>query len=167
MSALIRQFHNYKIYDIHQNKTPEIRAAIIEFWQRNRILPPGVDPAQRVDQVVLVSIHESGHIAGVTTVYQEDLRHIGCDDSFGKKYYFYRMFIQPRDRVPRMMDFMLKMTFDVLQSIKMPDKPEGLIVVFENRKASRRGVRRVIEKLGFIQIATDPRGNACYMRDFS
>jgi hypothetical protein len=47
-----------------------LRGEVVEFWRAHHALPPGVDPLQRVQQVVAVAKGAGGRIAGVISAYK-------------------------------------------------------------------------------------------------
>lgn len=95
----------------------------------------------------------------MTTVYPSMLNR-------SRKFYFYRMYIQPADRVFGMMRFMTLRTLDHLRSLKIKDKPEGMAIVMENIKLMRPGICREFERAGFTCIGRTDEGFDLWTYEF-
>jgi hypothetical protein len=54
------------------------------------------------------------------------------------------MFIDPSARVYRMMEHMTRLTHESLKGFDIPNKPAGMVVVTENRKLMRKGMKRML-----------------------
>ncbi len=83
-----------------------------------------------------------------------------------QKYYAYRMFIQPADRVSGMMRFMERKTREHLRGLKIKDKPAGMSIVTQNIKLMGPGMRREFERAGYTCIGKTPRGFDLWINDF-
>lgn len=161
------ELHGYRLVNVYQKTTPEIRQAIIDLWSRNRVLPRGADADARAQQVVLLAIKaESGQLVGVSTIYPETMAHIGRSDHDGTPYFFYRMFIQPDDRIPHLAVRMIYLTFELIRDLPMQHKPKGMIAVAENPRLADKTVQAAFLRAGSIIDGTDARGHIVYRRDF-
>lgn len=146
-------YHGYTIYNVYKTVSGDLRDEIIDLWRRNRILPGPEEARRRVDQVVLAIRNPAGQVVGVTTVYTGDFQ------QRGNVYYFYRMFIQPSDRIPGLMRSVTLRTRDLLRERHTPDGPRGVIIVTENAKLMRPGMRRMFERNGYEYMGRGPKGN--------
>lgn len=148
-------YHGYTIYNVYHAVPAGLRDEIIDLWRRNRILPHPDEAERRVDEVVLVIRGPAGQIVGVSTVY------IGDFQQPGNSYYFYRMFIQPADRIPGLMRFVALRTREILKAQHVPgtDGPQGVIHVNENQKLMRPGMKRMFERNGYEYLGRGPKGN--------
>jgi len=125
-----------------------------------RAVPTEARARSRCGDVVLVARNPDGEIVGVSSVYREHFR------GAGEVYWFYRMFIRPPDRVPGMMRHMTALTRDHLRGLDVPDKPRGVIIVTENPKLMRRGMRRVLERLEFTYVGATAKGQDIWQLKF-
>ncbi len=164
--VLCGQFQGYALADVFEKTTPAVRDRIIHLWQRNKALPAGIDPEQRARQAALVAFDAAGAAIGVTTVFQGALAQIGLTDPAAERYYFYRMFIQPADRVAELMRVMTNTTYDLLRARQIPDRPAGMVFVSENRKLMRRGMRRKLLTHGYEFIGQNKLGQDIVRRRF-
>ena len=151
---------NHRIEYIYQRSRPRLQADIIEFWKRNSALPPGSDPQQRVREVVLVAFNASGEVVGVNTVFTGRLA------AGGPLLFFYRQFIQPADRVPGMMRFMIVRAWEALRDHSMEEKPVGVVFVSENPKLLRPGVVALLGRLGWHVSGKTPKQQEIWRKDF-
>ncbi len=152
-------YRDYRISTVYGRVDAELTQELVAFWLRNGALPNASRARQRAPQVVLVARNSEGRIVGVTTVY------VAAPKGRGR-YYIYRMFIQPTDRIYGMMISMVLSTRDYLQHLRTENKPCGLVHVSENRKLMRPGTRRLYEKHGYYCIGQTRRGFDVWISDF-
>lgn len=163
---ICKVFYGYTLWDVFEKDAPDLRNKVVALWRRNGALPAGVDPAQRAAQAALVAIGPSGEAVGVTTVYKGDLAQLGVSGALPESCYFYRMFIQPSDRVAELMRVMTNATYDILRACNVPDKPAGMVFVSENRKLMRAGMRRKLLVHGYEFVGQNDRGQDIVLRRF-
>lgn len=148
----VYQFGKHTVTNLYGRVKPMHAQKIIDFWRRNGALPAGAAAAERVHQVVCVAENAAGEVVGVNTVYRAP---------FGPQqepYFAYRMFIQPADRVPGMMRFMTVKAYEILKDCEMDNKPAGIVIVTENEKLMRPGMRALLGRIGYEPVGTDHRG---------
>ena len=157
------QWHygHYRIVDVFGRTTSEDRRRIIALWRRNGILPAGAAPERRARQVVLMALNTDEEVVGVNTVYRGRL------GPGGKDYFFYRMFIQPGDRVPGMMRFLTQQAFEVLRLAPVVNKPAGVVFNTENPKLMRAGMYAMLQRGGWTWLGRDARGQDLWRREFA
>ena len=139
------KYRDYRISSVFGAVDDRLAEELVAFWLRNKALRDREQAAERAQQVVLVARNAEGAIVGVSTVYPGRLNP-------DKRYYLYRMFIRPTDRIPGMMTSMTVATRDYLGGLKLEDKPGGIAIVAENPRIMRPGARRTLEKIGFACI---------------
>ncbi|NOY17759.1 MAG: hypothetical protein GXP23_12735 [Gammaproteobacteria bacterium] len=142
-------YNKYTITNVYGTATPDQQQRILDFWRRNNAIGNLQEAQQRVHQVVLIAEDEGKQVVGVSTAYIQQYQ------GDMKNYFFYRMFIEPGSRVYGMMEFMTQMTHESLKNFNMPDKPEGMIVITENPKLMRKGMRRMLARSGLEYIGKD------------
>jgi hypothetical protein len=76
------------------------------------------------------------------------------------------MFIQPPDRVPGMMRVMTLWAFEVLRDAAMPNRPAGMVIMTENPKLMRRGMRAMIERGGWRHLGQSRQRQDVWLRRF-
>lgn len=158
---------DYQFLNVFQRTTPPLRAAIAALWHRHRILPPNVDPLQRAHQVAVAIIRNNDTLVGVSTVYQGVIRQPQPAVAQDIPVYFYRMFIQPQDRVPELMRKVTNATFAILQALHRAGQAKGMAIVSENRKLMRPGLRRKLERNGYVLIGQNAAGQDVILRRFN
>lgn len=147
------EYHGYTIDNVYQAVSDGLRAEIVDMWLNNKIIPSRGMALRRVDQVFLSIRNPAGQLAGVATVYVDDFQ------QRGDSYYFFRMFIQPHDRIPGLMRFSAVLTRDLLRARHKPGGPQGIVHVNENQKLMRPGMRRMFERNGYEYMGRTPKGN--------
>lgn len=145
--------HNtYTIHNVYRRSTPEQSEEILAFWKRNNALPNAEEAQKRVKQVVMMVTGSGGEVVGVSTVYPGQIQ------NDNREYFFYRMFIQPGDRVFGLMTDVTQKTLQFLQKTEFPGKPDGLIIVTENPKLMRKGAMARLRRLGFQFLGKNAKG---------
>ena len=152
-------YRDYRISSVYGRVDAELTDELVDFWLRNGALPDAQTARQRAPQVVFVARNTEGRIVGVTTVY------VAAPKGRGR-YYIYRMFIQPTDRVYGMMTFLTAKTRDHLGGLDIPEKPKGVVAVTENPKLMRPAARREFERTGFTHSGKTGRGFDIWISDF-
>ena len=152
-------YHDYRIDYVYGHTTADQKRRVVDFWRRHRVLRNSQDAARRVDEVVFIAVDEHDRVVGVNTVYIE------CEPRNHKQYFFYRMFVQPGNRETRLMAFMTGKAFQHLKQLEMADKPAGLVIVAENPKLMRSGMRRYLERHGLSLCGTLVSGHDAQGRD--
>ncbi len=152
-------YSGYRILCVYGRVDSELAQELVDFWMGNKAMPNRRRARARVPQVVFIARNKAGRLAGVTTVYASMLNR-------NQQYYFYRMFIQPADRVSGMMRFMTIKTREHLSSLKIKDKPEGMAIVTENIKLMNRGMRREFERAGYTCMGKTGKGFDLWITEF-
>lgn len=151
-------YNKYRIIPVY-GKTDEVqRQDILRFWARNRAIGNPAEARRRTRDVVLIIRDEAGEVAGVTSVYVDQFQ--------GQRYYYYRMFIEPGDRVYGMMSFATGATRNLLRDLEVPDKPLGIVAITENVKLMRKGTRRQFERIGWEYVGKTENGLDIWKYDF-
>ena len=153
-------YHNYRLFVVYQRSTPEVRREIIRLWQRHNVVRDQREADLRSHQAVIIIRNEQNDLIGLSTIYTGEFL------QRGNLYYFYRMFIQPEDRIPGMMWEVTTRTFEVLQAHPVPGKPPGIIIVTENPKLMRPGMKRSFERHGWTYLGRGPRNNDLWSKLF-
>lgn len=144
-------YNKYTITNVYGTVSAEQQQKILGFWQRNNAIGNPQEARQRIRQVVLIAENDDKQVVGVSTVYIELFQ------GNMKQYFFYRMFIDPADRVYGMMKFMVQITHETLKNIDLANKPDGMVVITENAKLMRKGMYRMLERGGMDYIGKDNR----------
>jgi hypothetical protein len=152
MTAPAYNYHGYKLYNVYQKTTPDLRREIIAFWQLNNAIPDLREADRRVHEVVCLIRNPADVIVGVSSVYTARAGNPPAS------YYFYRMFIQPGDRIYGMMRLVPIRTRDFLRDEMPEPKPCGLVIITENPKLMCKGMRRTFARHGFEFVGKDQGG---------
>jgi hypothetical protein len=156
----VRSFRDYRLLPVWQVVTPSVRERVCAFWLQERALPDRPTAERRAAELVYLIETATGELAGVTTAYAATAPRLG------KPFYFYRTFVAARHRRPRLPQFMLQATYDLLRERCPSDGPRGMMVAAENRKLTRRGTRRDFDRLGWRYLGLTPRGQHTWIRPF-
>jgi Predicted metal-binding protein related to the C-terminal domain of SecA len=152
MTAPVYNYHGYKLYNVYQKTTPDLRREIVAFWQRNKAIPDLREAERRAHEVVYLIRNPAEVIVGVSSVYTARAGNPPAS------YYFYRMFIQPGDRIYGMMRLVTIRTRDFLRDEVPKPEPRGLVIITENPKLMRKGMQRVFARFGFEFVSKTQRG---------
>jgi hypothetical protein len=142
-------YNKYKLTYVLGAITPEQKQRVIDFWRRNNALGNPQEANRRVNQVVMMSENEDNEVVGVTTVYPQPFI-VNM-----RPFLYYRMFIQPSDRVFGMMEYMTQLTHQSLKDADIPNKPDGMVVVTENTKLMRKGMKRMLRRSNLEYIGVN------------
>lgn len=165
--GIYARLHDYKMIPVFQNTTPEVRLQIIRLWKSNGIFfPPGVEMEERAKQVVFLVAGPQNNLVAVNSAYIDDLLETGIEHAPPDKFYFYRMFIQPKDRIFNLAKKMIVNSYDYLKARPAAEAPKGVIMIAENQKLVKRAVQRGFKSIGWHSIGHDLVGNMILRRDF-
>ncbi len=162
-----RVFNGYRFYNVFGKTTALIRGNVQKFWQANNILPADIDPEARARQLAIVCVNDQNHIAGVSTAYKGSLAKHGVQHVSQEPYIFYRTFVQPQDRIPYMAETMTVTTYEILNDIAEMKQFHGMVIIPDNPKLLKPGIRRRFEKENFEVIGQTGRGTDVYCRYFT
>ena len=153
-------YGNYRIVDLYGQMIPHIADKIISFWRKNHALPANESGQERVRQIVLAAFNEKDEVIGVNTVYPGKLK------GDGPLFFIYRQFIQPEDRVFGLMRYMTMKAWAVLGDKEIEEKPEGVIIITENRKLMRPGIAALFNKWGWQHLGRSPKNEDIWLKKF-
>jgi hypothetical protein len=155
-------FRGYRLTPVYLGITDAERAEVIAMWRDARAFRDPSVAEQRSREVVLLVRHAaSGDLAGVSTV---ALKPRPAD---GRMLYHYRMFLRPEHRQPHLMRAVTNTTRDVLRDFRHPDaEPAGMLIVTENRKLMRPGLKRLLERHGYEYRGRERRGLDVWLARF-
>jgi hypothetical protein len=139
-----RYFHDYLLENVYLATTQPQRSEILALWRDGgESLEDMVEAERRSRETVFMVRAASGELAGVSGV--APVRVKG-----GRRFYAYSTYLREQDRVPYLMLAVLNATRDFLRSFQHPiAQPEGMLLVTENRKLMRPGMRKLFERNGY------------------
>lgn len=155
-------YGSYRLDNVYEQMHATLAEEIVELWQENRVVN-GAEARRRTAEVVLTIRDTSGTLVGVNSVYIQDFI------KGGNPYYFYRVFIRPEDRKSfGLRSFAGKTTREFLKSYVPTghSKPQGVIIVVENRKLTRPGAHRMLTRQGWTPLGKGPRGFEVWCDNF-
>lgn len=137
MSEII-SFKNYRLLPVWQASDADLRKAAIDFWLRSGILPDRATAEKRARQLVYI-IDNHHDIVGVSSAFAANAPHFNHE-----LYYFYRMFVQPPDRIYGLAHFTALKSAQYLQQTNTTGGPLGVLIAAENPKLTSH---RLMERL--------------------
>lgn len=154
------RLRDYRLDSVYLRTTEAERAEIMALWQSQGVVPDPAERLRRSHEVVLMVRNPAGELVGVSTVGLTRVQD-------GRVLYVYRMFLRPRDRVPQLMTTVTDGTRDFLRGFDHPQaQVAGLLIVAENRKLMRPGLRRTFERHGYQYRGTTPQGQDLWLAEF-
>ena len=146
------EIRGYRLTPVYGRVPPDVRDEIVGMWLAAGVLPPE-EARRRVDEVVCTIRAPSGVLAGVNTVYVQDV------PGTAGAYYFYRTFVRPADRgVPGLATGALKAAIAWLRGHPHPRKPLGVVAILENPKLMKRGPSARLRRIGLTLVGRDTAG---------
>lgn len=142
------KYYDYTLTPVYRQVDDAIADEIIRFWERNNAIPDPAERKRRVTDVVYTIRTNDGKLVGISSVY---IGKVGEETG-----YFYRMFIEPSHRRPGMMRHITNSTRDYLKQLSIPNKPGNMVIVTENPKLMRPGLRRMLRSNGYVYLGKTP-----------
>uniref|UniRef100_Q3ASM0 N-acetyltransferase domain-containing protein n=1 Tax=Chlorobium chlorochromatii (strain CaD3) TaxID=340177 RepID=Q3ASM0_CHLCH len=153
-------FNDYTLETVYLHISDAQRLEVMDLWQTENAITSAAERERRSYEVVVMVRHVSGAVVGVSTVTVRTA-------SNGKRYYYYRMFIHSSHRVPYLMRAVTNASRDFLATFRHPDgEVESFVVVTENPKLMRQGMRQLFERHGYTYKGKTSQGLDCWEYSF-
>ena len=150
----------YTLTPVYGRVPPGVRDEIVGMWLAAGAVPPE-EAKRRVDEVVIAIRGPSGALAGVNTVYVQDV------PGGAGPYYFYRTFVRPADRgIPGLTTAAFEAAVALLRDHPHPRSPRGVVVIVENPKLARRGAIARLKRVGLHLVGRDAQGRDVWCLKF-
>jgi hypothetical protein len=154
------EIRGFRLTPVYGRVPPGLRDEIVGMWLAADVLPPD-EAKRRVDEVVIAIRSPSGALAGVNTVYVQDV------PGGAGPYYFYRTFVRPADRgVPGLTTAAFKAAVALLRDHPHPRSPRGVVAIVENPKLARRAAVARMKRAGLHQVGRDAQGHDVWCLKF-
>jgi len=158
---MIMTFHDYRLEAVYLAVGDPQREEIIRFWREQRAVLNPTEAERRSREVVFMVRDGAGELVGLSTV---GLKRLPDED---RPYYAYRMFLRSQDRTPYLMRAVTNATRDFLRDFDHPQlRPAGMLIVTENRKLMRAGIRRYFERHGYRYRGRNRKGLDVWVVEF-
>lgn len=145
-----------KIENVWQRSTPDLQEEIMEFWETNRMLPPGTDARERATQAVQIVRSPQGKIAGLTTAGIVQFKQLN-----NNVFYLFRMAVLPEFRVPGIESKLIVDTRDILEAYAAKasvNKCIGMLTFVENPGVIANRTWAVWPASKMVYIGSDHKG---------
>ena len=134
---------DYRLENVYLRTTESQRCEILALWRDAGVVLDCGEAERRTREAVFLVRTASGELAGLSEVALVRVRG-------RRRFYAYTMLLRQRDRVPYLMLAVLNATRDFLHNFAHPKlRPEGMLLVTENRKLMRPGVRKLLARHGY------------------
>ena len=144
---------SFKVIPVWKQVTPELKAELVAFWERNRALGATADAELRAEQAACIGRDEQGALCAVGTATLRVLPRLR------QPTYYYRQFFDAAQRGQHQTVPFVGKVREVLQaynaSLATPESL-GLLVELENKLLSSRYTKA--SEAGFTFIGYSPRG---------
>lgn len=155
------RIQDYRLENVYLTISDAQRREAMALWQAEGVVPDAAERERRSHEIVLLARTPAGELAGLSSA---EIIHAAD----GRRFYNYRMFIKPSARIPYLMSAITRRSRDLLQAFSHPSGPlAGLIVVAENPKLMRPGMRRELQRIGFDDWGQTADGAAVWGIEFS
>jgi len=154
-------FRDYLLESVYLRTSEAQRAEILTLYRNAGAGIQGADAERSSHEAVYLIRAPSGELAGVSTVALVRVKG-------GLRFYSSSLFIRPRDRVPFLMVAVLNATRDFLRNFKHPVmQPVGMLIVNENPKLMRPGIRRAFVRNGYKYWGQSAAGEDVWVAEFA
>jgi hypothetical protein len=134
----------------------KLQDEIVEFWQSNNMLPPGINAADRAKQVVL-TVRSQGKIVGLTSA--EFVRFRQLNDNL---FFMFRAAVLPAFRMPGIESKLIVESRDLLEkfaeSQPANNRAIGLLVFVENPNLKAKRNEAIWPASKAVYIGSDKQG---------
>jgi hypothetical protein len=159
---MIITFHDYRLEAVYLAVSDAQREEIIRFWREQRAVLNPMEAERRSREVVFMVRNGAGELAGLSSV---GLARLPDQD---RLYYAYRMFLRQQDRTPYLMRAVTNATRDFLRDFDHPQiQAAGMLIVTENGKLMRAGIRRYFERHGYRYRGRNRKGLDVWVAEFT
>ena len=154
----------FEIENVWGKVAGELQQHILEFWQKNNLLPPAVDATERSKQVVL-TIRYKGKIVGVTSADLIQFKQLN-DNLF----YMFRMAVLPQFRLPGIESKLIVESQNILEEFaktQSTNKAIGVLVFVENPSLREKRNEAVWPASKMVYVGSDKQGRhirVCYFK---
>jgi hypothetical protein len=161
-SGLSRYFNDYLLENVYLATTEAQRSEILALWRDGgEDLEEVVEADRHSRETVIMVRTVSGELAGVSGVALVRVKG-------GRRFYAYSIYLREQDRVPYLMLAVINATRDFLRHFRHPiAQPEGMLLVTENRKLMRPGVRKLLARHRYKYWGRNAKGEDVWAVEFS
>ncbi len=154
------RYRGYALLPVYRRATEAQRSAAISFWLGHRALRETCLAERRSHELVYIALSADGNIAGLTSA------SLGRRTQDGRNIYNFRIFIAPPHRVPSLARTLLHRSQALLRA-DSPERPAaGMRLVAEDPKLQRPGIRRYLERLGYLYRGQNRQGQDLWLIPF-
>lgn len=161
MPIAAKRFRGYRLFPMPGAVAQKMRGRIREFWLRESTLSDPTIALRETMELLYVVENAAGEIVGVTAAF------IAIAPRLGRRVYCYRTLVRPADCAPGLSRFALQTSWELLEARRPLGGPVGLVVTVEDRKLSRKDVRRRATALGWKYLGRNRRGQHTWIKPFS
>jgi hypothetical protein len=153
-------FRRYTLTPVYRNVTPAQRAEAIAFWYDHRAVNESCIAERRSHELVYMARGPDGRLAGLTTV------SLGRRTRDGRNVYDFHIFIAPIDRVPYLARELTNRSRDLLHEDSRTTPAAGMRLVADHPKLAGPGIRRYLERHGYLHRGLDRHGRDLWFAPF-
>ena len=145
-------FRGYRLIPVYRTVTAEQRSEAIRFWFEQGAINESCVAERRSHELVYLAREPDGRLAGLTSV------SLGRRNPDGRTVYDLRVFIAPAHRFLYLVRELTDRTRALLKADSQRHPASGMRLVADNPKLMRPGMRRYLERHGFVYRGTDRHG---------
>lgn len=145
-----------------QTKLPDEEKDVVAFWKEHDALGEGIDPEDRLREVVLHARDKDGSVAAVCTAVPVTLPRLG------QPMYYYRCFVGERWRKTKLVLHLLNRAFEILETHARKNAYPciGVVLELENGRFGETLREPVWSVNDFVYIGFSGRGLELRLRYF-
>jgi hypothetical protein len=153
-------FRGYTLLPVYRRTTEAQRTQAIDFWLGHRVMSGACVAERRSHELVYVALTADGQMAGLTSV---SLGRRGHD---GRNVYDFRIFIAPPHRSAFLARGLMNRSRDLLQADSLRWPAAGMRLFAEDPKLCRPGIRRYLERQGYLYRGQNRQGQDLWFAPF-
>jgi len=149
-------YYKYDLHYVWEDKSPELKEEIVDFWIEEKAIPQREIAEKRVDEVCLIARDAENKIISVNTVYKQ------YSPELKNYFYYYRTFVCPRARKYNVIGEMLFNTIDRLEerfAEKIDNETIGIFLEVENKDLKKRFNQAIWPSSNFVYVGTNQKGD--------
>jgi GNAT superfamily N-acetyltransferase len=140
--------------------SPALRSEAIGFWLGHRLLGESCLVERRSHELVYLARAPDGQLAGLATV------GLGRRTHDGRNIYDLRVYVAPPHRGSPLALALVQSSRELLRADSLVHPAAGLRVIAEIPKLARPGIRRYLERHGFVHRGRTSQGFDCWVAPF-
>lgn len=159
--AQVETFRGYALLPVYRRTSQAQRAAAIAFWHQQGALREPCLAERRSHELVYIALAPDRQIAGLASV------SLGRRTQDGLTVYDFRVYIAPAHRIPYLVRELANRSRELLRADSLTRPAAGMRLFAEDPKLARPGIRRYLERQGYLYRGQSRKGQDHWFAPFN